>query len=641
MKPISYPRLFSEGRIGRIVLRNRIVMPPMVTNFCTRTGEVTERLIQYLARRARGGTGLIIAEGAYINKEGQGFSCEMGIYEDSLIPGLRRLTKAVQEQGGKIAVQLLHCGRQTRSELTGHPILAPSPIPCPVVGEMPAALSQVQIQKIIHDFAGAAARAQKAGFDAVEIHSAHGYLLHQFLSPLSNQREDAYGGSKEKRVRFVAEVAQGVREAVGPGFPVILRIDASEFLEGGIDLPLSSFYCETLAPRVDALHISAGAYGSRHWIAQPYFNEPGLIAPLAGKIKQKVSVPVITVGRIHSPSLAEEILARGDADFIAMGRALLADPDFPQKAREGREEEIMPCLSCYIGCSDRLRAGMDISCLLNPRVGREFEEARKLSPPSRFLVVGGGPAGLSAGILLAERGAKVLLVEEGKEVGGQFLLAAKIPMKENLRRASEIYRRRFEELGGEIIHRTATVDWIKGQKADFIILATGSTPVVPEIPGLESIKSMSYVEALQKGVEEKNIVVIGGGATGCEVAELLLEQEKKVTLVEMLDQLAGDMGNIRSHLLARLSSLGLQTYTRSRVIRVRGNEVILQDGSGKEISLNGIECLVFATGIAPNRELEKELKEAGLEYTAIGDCLKPANGFAAVRAGYELGISLG
>ncbi|MGA3115392.1 MAG: FAD-dependent oxidoreductase [Syntrophobacteraceae bacterium] len=414
-----YPMLFTPGKIGTLTVRNRIVMPPIATNYASPSGEVTERLICFLEKRGRGGAGLIIVEGAYVSKDGKGFAGSLAIDEDNFIPKLGEFTRRIRATGAAVALQLIHSGRQTKTEITQLPIVAPSDLACPVVQQTPVPLNQAGIVRIVQDFSLAACRAKEAGFDAIEIQGAHGYLIHQFLSPLSNRRDDDYGGSGENRVRFAREILNKVRETVGEAFPVIFRIDAEEYIEGGIDLDLSCFYCEELSPYVNAVHVSAGSYASRAWIVQSYFNTPGLLAPLAGCIRSRIKKPVIAVGRIHTPQLAEEILERGDADFIAMGRALLADPDLPRKAQIGEARTIMPCLSCYLGCSDRLRANLDISCFVNPLVGQEYMTSPKLEGNPHCLIVGGGPAGFSAAIALSERGARITLIEKRDRLGGQ------------------------------------------------------------------------------------------------------------------------------------------------------------------------------------------------------------------------------
>lgn len=612
----------------------------MVTNFAETTGEVNDRLVQYLSRRAKGGAALITVEGAYISKEGQGFSREVGIHNDDLIPGLANLTKTLKGHGAKAAIQLLHSGRQTRSAVTGQPIVAPSAIPCPVVQETPLELGRKGIEKIKKDYGKAAQRAKWAGFDSVEVHAAHGYLVHQFLSPLSNHRNDEYGGSKENRLRFAHEVLKEIRQAVGENYPIILRIDGSEFLEGGIDFGLASYYCESLAPEVQALHVTAGSYGAREWIAQPYSNEPGLLVPMASEIKRKVDIPVITVGRIHTPELAKQVIRNKDADFVAIGRGLLADPDFPLKILENRENQIVSCLSCYIGCSDRLRSGLDISCVVNPWVGKEESQITKIKKKKKILIIGGGPAGLTAASILAERGAKVTLVEERKETGGQFLLASRVPFKDGIRNIIRLWHENLGHLQVTFIQKKATADWVRQQAFDRLILATGTRPVVPKIRGLDLIHWMTFEKALQEGVQETDVMVVGGGATGCELSELLIDQGKKVTLVEMLDQLASNMGNMRPILIKRLTNKGVTFLVNTRVLEIKETSISIQRGEGKIVSTKKPECLVFACGVTANNDLEKSLGKMEFEHYTIGDSLKPRNAFWAVRDGFEVSLGI-
>ena len=635
-----FPILLSPGKIGSLSIRNRIVMPPIATNYASLSGEATKQLTCYLEKRGWGGVGLIIVEGAYVSKEGKGFARSLGIDEDRFIPKLREMVKRIKATGASIALQLIHSGRQTKTDITNLPTVAPSAIACPVVQQTPVPLTHLEIGRIESDFARAACRAKEAGFDAVEVQGAHGYLIHQFLSPVSNQRDDDYGGSAQNRVRFAQEILMKIRESVGKAFPVILRIDAEEYVEGGIDLQLSSFYCEKLSPFVDAVHVSAGSYASREWIVQSYFNEPGLLAPLAGCIRKKIEKPVIAVGRIHKPQLAEEILQRGDADFIAMGRALLADAELPQKAQIGEPETIVPCLSCYQGCSDRLRANLDISCFVNPMVGKECIEMTSLKGKTYCLVIGGGPAGVSAAFTLSQRGAQVTIVERRERLGGQLLWAAKVNYKRSLEEAIQFYQERLKQGGVKLIRREATAEWIAQQKADFVILATGSVPFIPPIPGLAFIKSYDFGTAIDGGVLEKNVAVVGGGATGCDTAEIMMNQGKSVVIIEMLDQLAGDLGNIRPLFVERLNKIGLKIYTSTQIREIQENQILLQTKSDVW-SLKGIEGVVIACGVTPNNSLEKQLHESGIATVSIGDCRQVKNGFWAMQAGFELGMSLG
>jgi len=426
---------------------------------------------------------------------------------------------------------------------------------------------------------------------------------------------------------------------VGSHYPIIFRISAKEFLEGGIDLDLSTIYCKELSHRVDCLHVSAGCYGARQWIVQPYSHNPGLLVPLATHIKKSVKIPIITVGRIHSPEFAEEILSKGDADFIAMGRALLADPDLPLKIRDDCIGDILPCLSCYTGCSDRLRLGLDISCLVNPRLGRESVEPPQNKRKSTCVVCGGGPAGLSAALTMAKRGARVLLLEN-EALGGQFLLAARIPFKADFKKLIERYVAQLKNLGAEIIHETAALDLIKQLEPDHIVLATGSVPILPSIPGLGTKKHMTYIEAIKYGVQEHSVLIVGGGSTGCELAELLLTQGKIVTIVEMEANLARDMGNMAPILLDRLAQLKPTVFNNSQVAEIQKDGVFLRKKGSAQVELRGVECVILACGVRPDKTLEKDLRAAEMAFVSIGDCRKPRNGFWAIREGFETAMYL-
>lgn len=633
----KFPYLFSEGNIGNITCRNRIVMPAMETNFAEETGEVNDRVVSYYERRAKGGVGLIIIEGACIAKEGKGFKNDIGIDGDHLIPGLKKLVNAVKRYGAKIAIQLLHAGRQTKSKITGLPIVAPSAIACSSIRDIPVALTKNKIIQIENQYADAARRAKESGFDSIEVHGAHGYLIHQFLSPLSNKRKDVYGGSKKGRLRFALEVLKKIRSAVGDDYPVIFRISAKEFIDGGIDLPLSTYYCKELNPWVQAIHVSSGAYGSETWMVQPYSHEPGLLVPFAGHIKKEIDIPVITVGRIHSPKLANKVIAEENADFIAIGRALIADPDLPVKAEKGDTGEIWNCLSCNIGCVDRLSLQYDAACLVNPWMGKESVITDKMDEAKICLICGGGPSGISAAVGLAERGAKVILAERNK-IGGQLNLAARIPSKKHFTRLIERYIRRLEELGVEVVKLKANINFVKKVDPQLVVLATGSVPNILTLPGLNNIKHMTYVEAFDEEINENNIIIIGGGATGCELAEYLLNKGKTVTIVDKKKQLASELNSMRKILLAHLNKLALKIYTNTEVVQIKKSCIILKKNRCEKILLKGVSCLIFACGVKPTNQLGKELTNAGIDFVSIGDCRKPQNAFWAIREGFETAL---
>ncbi|MEM3726324.1 MAG: NADH:flavin oxidoreductase, partial [Candidatus Bathyarchaeia archaeon] len=391
-------KLFEPFQIGTMKLKNRIVMPPMGTNFSNEDGTVTQRLTNYHVERAKGGVGLIIVEGAYVEPRGKGSIKQLGVDHDNKIPGLRDLVTAVKANGAKVALQLFHGGRQSHSSIIGTQPVSASEVPCRLTGETPRALTTSEIEELVEVFAEAARRVKEAGFDAVEIHGAHGYLINQFLSPLTNKRTDKYGGDVKKRARFLLEILERIREKVGESYPVLCRINGDDYIEGGIKLEEAKIIAKMLEDGgVDALHISGGIYDSPIPVTTAPMALPhGVMVHLAAGIKKVVNVPVIAVGRLDDPKLAEEILQQGKADLVSMGRALLADPYLPKKIADGALDEINPCIACD-ECIGRLFFNEDIACTVNAALGREEEyRIEKAKVRKRVLVVGGGPAGMEA-----------------------------------------------------------------------------------------------------------------------------------------------------------------------------------------------------------------------------------------------------
>jgi 2,4-dienoyl-CoA reductase-like NADH-dependent reductase (Old Yellow Enzyme family) len=392
---MRYPHLFSAGRIGRLPLRNRILMAPMEKNLALPTGAVSRRYIDYCEARAAGGAALIVLESMYVHPAGRNHRFQLGIHDDDLVPGYRRLIEACHRHGALVGAELQFAGRQTSSAITGMQPVAPSPVPCTAVagGDVPRALDVREIGELVAAFARAARRAVEAGFDAIEIHGAHGYLVGQFLSPFANRRDDDYGGDGERRLRFPLEVIAAVRAAAAHAVPILYRLSAEEHVPGGLTLDDTCRIAPRLeAAGIDLLDVSAGIYESAPWIVQPMEMSPGCLAPLAREIRRHVGIPVSVAGRIGDAGLAERILASGDADFVTLGRALHADPEMPNKSRDGREDEICACVAC-LTCSDLLGKNEPVLCLANTRTGREREYATRVAPERRrVVVVGGGPA---------------------------------------------------------------------------------------------------------------------------------------------------------------------------------------------------------------------------------------------------------
>ncbi|MFH1756907.1 MAG: FAD-dependent oxidoreductase [Pseudomonadota bacterium] len=642
MAPTPFPLLFSPISIKGLLLKNRIVMPPMCTSFATVGGVVTDRLIGYYQARAEGGVGLINIEFSYIHPTGKVFEHMLGIYDDRLIPGLRRLAQSIQQQGAKVIIQISHAGRRTHSDVIGCLPVAPSPIPR-LNGETPRELSLPEIEEMIHDYIQAARRAKEAGFDGVMIHMAHGYLIQQFLSPLSNQRMDRYGGDWGGRSRFAWEILKGIRQEVGNDYPVTCRICGDEFLRGGIDLPAAVQLSRLLeANGIDAIEVSAGTHETPQVMSAPPYFPMGFLAHLAGGIKKEVNIPVGSVGRIHDPRLAEALLEQGKSDLIAVGRALIADPEWPNKAYQGRIDDICPCVSCNQGCNDRMYYQQDISCTVNPGVGREITFA--LTPArkkKKVLILGGGPAGLETARIAAMRGHRVSLYEKEKELGGQLRIASAPPAKEDLEKLRKFFLREVERLGVKVRYGKIDKKTIAKLSPDFIVVAVGGKPMELEGYGFKDGKVISAWEVLsgQKPVG-KRVMIIGGGQVGLETADFLLNQGKEIIILEMLKRLGQDMSpRARKMVLERLSQIGVEILTETKAMLVKEDGVVF-NRAGVVDQVRGVDSVIVAVGTARQQVGIRGLEKMGLPMRWIGDCSVPRKAFEAIHDGFLVGMEI-
>lgn len=644
---MDFQLLFSPIRIGTMEVGNRFVVPPMGTNLANPDGTVSEDLIAYWEARAKGGWGLLIVEIAGVDPLGKAIPHQLGLWDDKFIPGYKKLVDTVHRYGAKIAVQIHHAGRQTSSDiLGGEEPVAPSAVPCFVSQETPRELTTEEVYQLIEKFGDAAARAREAGFDAVEIHGAHGYMVAQFMSQHTNKRVDEFGGSLYNRMRFPVEVIRDVRRKVGGSFPIIFRMSADERIVDGRKIEESKAVASIVEDAgVDAVHVSTGVYGSMQYIVPPPDVSPGFILPDAGEIKKAVSIPVIGVGRINDPVLAKQAIQTGQADLLAWGRQSLADPDLPNKVAAGRLKEIQPCIACNQGCIGYIfdPNKMKCSCLVNPFCGREYKMKIEPAAQSRkIVIVGGGPGGLEAAWIAAARGHKVVLFEKEQSPGGQFRVGAIAPAKQDLTKAINYYTYMGEKYGVDFRFGTqADAEEVLAEKPDVVILATGGEPSIPDIPGIDNHQVATANDVLLGKIDVgKKVLIIGGGLVGSETADFLGEHGHEVTLVEALPEIAEDVQeSVKHFLLLRLKRHEVRIETNTKVKEILQNGVKVEK-DGQESQLTGYNNIIIAVGAKPVNDLKPQLEGKVPELHVIGDASEPRKAIDAIEEGASLAIKI-
>jgi 2,4-dienoyl-CoA reductase-like NADH-dependent reductase (Old Yellow Enzyme family)/thioredoxin reductase len=642
---VQMQHMFEPIQIGNLTLKNRFMVSPMVMNYCTNDGRATETYIAYHEERAKGGWGLIVTEDYAVDPGGKAFVGIGGLWEDAQIPGHADLTKRVHNHGAAIFAQIYHAGRQSARAVIGTDAVAPTSISCPFTLETPHELTVEEIGRIIEQFGDCALRAKKAGFDGVEIHGGHGYLIAQFMSSYSNKRFDKYGGNLANRMRFPLEIVANIRKKCGEDFPIQFRISADEMVPGGRTIEDSKAQLWMLEQAgVDSFDISVGTDGSHHVMVAAPAAGHGWMTDHAAAIKRVVNKPVFTVGRINDPLVAESVVASGKADGVAMGRGSLADPELPNKAREGRFEDIIQCTGCMQGCESRVIAQLPVRCTMNPRTGRENEFA--ITPATvkkKVFVAGGGPAGMEAALVAAQRGHDVTLFEKDKRLGGQYYLAAIPPWKGEISAFLAWQVRTLEKLGVRIVMNTAlTAEMVKERKPDAVIVATGSVPAAMKISGLDR----TFVTTAQDVLEGKaslgvKVAVIGGGMIGCETANHLAHHGRKPMIIEMLCELAREEPiAIKRILFQSLKENEVPIYCNSTVTGIMedGSVEIVQDGQNK--TLGGFDSVVLAGGMKPVNGLVAELDGVVDSVLSVGDAIEVRTVLEALEEGYEAGLKI-
>ena len=632
--------LFSPFRINGIKFKNRIVLPPLASFLINKGGGITSETIEHYRRRAGGGPAMVIMEACAVSPEGIVSINQARIDDDRMIEGLAAIATAIRSNGAIPAIQIHHAGRQTPAKVIKRKPLAPSLLSCPTIRGEVEPLTANGIQALVDKFASAAVRAREAGFDLIEIHGAHGYLISQFLSRYSNIRSDGYGGTIAGRTRFAAEIVREIKNRLGADYPISFKISAQEFVPNGLTVDESIDILKILVEAgIDVVQVSAGNDATPEWICQPMFMKKACLVDSAYQVKQALDIPVMAVGRINDPWTADEIIADGKADLVCIGRGLMADPQMPNKAKAGRFDEIRTCIACNTCMESIFRKGR-LECLVNPYLGREEElRTERAEKPKKVMVIGGGPGGLNAAWIAAKRGHDVHLYEKAPVLGGQLVPGSKTTYKKEMQTLIHFQRKQVE-LHGVRCHLgfEATAETVKKEDPDVVILATGSRPVLPPVEGIDKPVVTTFDAVLNgQAGESRHSVIIGGGATGCEVAYHISETGTPVTIVEMLPKIGGNLETITRRLLIRkLKERKVRFLTEHRLSRIEDDGVMVTAADGKTHKIEA-DRVVIAVGILPDYRIHEQIKALGYETHVIGDCLEPRSAKAAIYEGAKIG----
>jgi 2,4-dienoyl-CoA reductase-like NADH-dependent reductase (Old Yellow Enzyme family)/thioredoxin reductase len=637
MSNAAFNCLFEPLNMPNLKLKNRFFMAPIGTGFSI------EELIPFLSARARGGTAMITTGETSIHPGGRGgMKNETLMESDDDIAPLSKLAKAVKKDGAKIVLQLNHCGRYSFGSRVGGQSVAPSAIMSGFTGEMPRELSTAEADDLIMSFAKAALRSREAGFDGVEFMGSSGYLIAEFLSPLTNKRTDKYGGDAVGRAAFIISILRETRKLVGPDFNLCVKFDGDDGMSGGVTLNESKQFAPALVEAgADRLHVWAGWHESPRPML-PMTVPHGAFVYLAEEIKRIVTVPVSAVGRINYPEIAAEIISKGKADLVGLARGLIADADFVNKTRDGKVNEIRRCTACC-HCFDCILGGMksggatNFYCAINPEVGREGENLiKKAGQSKRVAVIGAGPAGLETARVASMRGHRVTMYEKDSKIGGMVNLSLVPPYKDELKNITEYYSHQIKNNNIEVRLSTEfTIDEMVKLKPDAVVLATGARIVMSNISNSGN-NIFTALEILNgREAEGKSVIVIGGGMVGLETAEYLSDKGKDVTVIEM-DRIASDIGSTtRWEFISRIRRK-MKILSSTRVLEIRTNSVLVMDKNNarKEIPA---ESVVLATGMQSIRDLANSIAIKGMEYYLVGSCKEPGRIDEAIKDGFNVG----
>ena len=621
---MKFEAMFQPIKIGNVTIPNRFVMCPMGNNFANTDGKMSERSIAYYEARAKGGFGLITFEATVVYEQAKGGPRKPCLFSDDTVGSFKAAIAACHQAGAKVSIQLQHAGPEGNSKVTGYPSKSASAIPASVKTEIPEEISTEELYRLIEAYGDAALRAKKAGADAVEVHCAHGYLVSSFISERTNKRQDEFGGCFENRMRLARLIIENIRKKAGKALAVICRINASDDVLGGQtpqDAAAVASYLEKECG-VDALHVSRAVHLHDEYMWAPSALHEGFSANCVTEIKQAVHIPVITVGRYTEPQYAELMVEEGRADLVAFGRQSIADPNLPQKAKDGKLDLLLPCIGCLQGCVPHMFKGEAITCLVNPLVGREME----LFPAEQkkdVAVIGGGPGGLYAAYICALRGHNVTLYEEKEKLGGNMRLAAYPPGKGCINGMICGYINNCKAQGVKIETNTpATPELIREKNPDAVIVATGSNPLVLPIPGIE--KAVHAADVLEGKVKPgKRVLVVGGGMVGCEVADFLGELGHQVSIIELRSELGADViPEHKKFLMKELKEYQVEGITGAKVTGFYedGVSYVLEDGT--EGRVENMDSVVLAMGYRNHEVLSEAIKDIVKEVVVIGDAVR-------------------
>lgn len=637
---MKFRAMFQPIKIGPMTVKNRFVVPPMGNNFANTDGSMSDQSVAYYRERAKGGFGLITIEATVVHEGAKGGPRKPCLYDDTTIESFRRVVEACHEEGAKVSVQLQNAGPEGKAKNAGAPITAATSIPSEFGRDIPRELSTEEVYEMIRGYGQAARRAMKAGVDAVEVHMAHGYLVSTFLSPRTNKRVDEFGGSFENRLRFSRMILEEIRKTTEGKIAILARINSSDEVLGGLDVHDSAAIAAYLEDcGVDALHVSRAVHIKDEYMWAPTAVHGGFSATMAEEIKRAVSVPVITVGRYTEPQFAELMVREGRSDLVAFGRQSLADPHMPRKAEEGRLEEMLPCIACLQGCVANMYAGKPICCLVNPFLGHESEKIESAPKKKKVMVIGAGVAGLCAAFVARERGHEVSVYEAGAVPGGNMRLAAYPPGKGDITNMVRSYIARCEKDGVKIkVNHEVTEEFIREEKPDVVIVATGSRTLLLPIEGIENPAIIHGSDLLEgKRGAGKKVLVAGGGMVGCETADFLGEQNHDVTVIEFRDEIGADV--IHEHkvyLMRNFEEYGIKKITGAKVCRFYPDGVEYESSDGVHHQLRGFDSVVLSMGYKNYNPFADNLEKLAPETYVIGDAVKARRALDATEEAYRI-----